>query len=127
MLEVSLPSRLSDGDYLLWGTDLPQDSTLSADAPVPFQRRLERTWTTTLTDGGNGDGVGTVTLRFRVGGLFLSEEAADFAVIFDDDGAFFDARVRTGPAAYDVVTDTIVFRDVSLGPERFFTLAVVPQ
>jgi hypothetical protein len=126
ILEVSRPSRLSDGDYLLWGTDLPQDSSLSEDVPAPYPRRLKRTWTTTLTDGGGGDGVGTVSLRFRVGGLFLSPEVSDFALLFDDDGAFSDARVLTGPATYDPGTDSIVFREVALGPERYFTLAVRP-
>jgi hypothetical protein len=126
ILQISFPSELSNGDYLLWGTDLPQDSSLSTDVPVQYPRRLKRTWTTKLTDGGSGGGVGTVTVRFRVGGLFLSPRVSDFALLFDDDGAFFDARVVTDQAAYDPGLDTIAFRDVMLGPERFFTLAVKP-
>jgi len=126
ILRVSQPSALSSGDYLLWGTDLPQDFALLADAPPPLGQRLKRTWAYTVVDGGALDGVGTVDLRFRVGGLFLSERAADFELLFDDDGAFFDARVWSGPGVYDTDLDTIEFRGVTLGPERFFALAVKP-
>jgi hypothetical protein len=127
ILEVSNPSALSDGDYLLWGTDRPLDFSLSADVPRPHPRRLERTWAFTLTDGGRGDGVGRVTLRFRVGGLALSDQVEDFALLFDDDGAFFDARVHAGSARYDRALQAIEFPEVELGPERFFALAVTPQ
>ena len=125
ILRISQPSALSAGDFLLWGTDAPRDFALIEDVPPPFPRRLERTWAYSITDGGALDGVGTVDLRFRVGGLFLSEQAADFALLFDDDGAFFDARVLGG-GVYDPDLDTIEFRGVPLGPERFFTLAVKP-
>ena len=33
-------------------------------------------WAYTLTDGGNGDGVGTVSMRFRVGGQALVKKLA---------------------------------------------------
>jgi hypothetical protein len=126
MLRISKPSALSDGDYLLWGTDRPDDFTLSPDAPAPFEARLERTWTTTLTDGGDGDGVGTVNVRFRVQGLFLSERPGDLALLFDDDGDFRDARIHPAIGSIDSAIGAIEFANVELGPERFFTLAVKP-
>jgi hypothetical protein len=125
ILRIANPSRLSDGDYLVWGTDRPQDFTLADVAPPPYAQRLVRTWAWTVTDGGNGDGVGSVDLRFRVGGLFLTRRASDFALLLDDDGDFSDARVL-GPGLYDAQLETIEFRDVELGPERFLGLAVEP-
>jgi hypothetical protein len=125
ILQLSNPSALSDGDYLLWGTDRPDDFTLSPDVPPPFGARLTRTWTTTLTDGGNGDGVGTVDVRFRVKGLFLSSIPRDFALLLDDDGDFSDARVNPVLGDFDS-QGAIRFAQVELGPERFFTLAVKP-
>jgi hypothetical protein len=127
ILRVSAPSALSDGDFLLWGTDKPADFSLSSDVPLPFPQRLTRTWAYTLTDGGRGDGVGTVTLRFRVGGLFLSLSPGDFALLFDEDGNFADADVHTGPSSYDTALDAIEFTDVSLPPARFLALAVRPR
>lgn len=49
ILRVSAPSALSDGDYLVWGTDRPADFSLSADVPPTFSRRLTRTWAYTPT------------------------------------------------------------------------------
>jgi len=124
ILRVSNPTDLSDGDYLFWGTDLPTDFSLTDDVPPPYPSRLRRTWTYAVTDGGAGNGVGRVDLRFRLQGLFLSQSAEDYALLFDDDPVFADARVVTGPAEYDPELETIEFKDVPLGPEPFFTLAV---
>ena len=44
-----LPSDLSEGDYLVWDTDAPEDFTYSTEVPPPFQLRLRRTWAYTLT------------------------------------------------------------------------------
>jgi hypothetical protein len=126
LLQVSRPSALLDGDYLVWGTDTSALS-LSTDVPAPFEVRLASTWAHTITDGGNGGGVGTVTLRFRVGGLFLTASDSAFALLLDHDGEFSDARVYAGPGTYSPTLETIEFRFVTLGPEPFFALAVSPQ
>jgi hypothetical protein len=126
LLRIERATALSDGDYLLFGTDRPRDFTFVADAPGPLGMRMRRTWAFHVTDGGAGDGVGRVNLRFRVKGLYLSTRASDFALLFDDDGAFFDARVVGSPSVYDPLEETIEFRDVVLGPERFLSLAVRP-
>jgi hypothetical protein len=126
ILRVSAPSALSDGDYLLWGTDEPADFSLSDDVPPPYEQRLKRVWAFTVTDGGAGDGVGTVDLRFRVGGLFLSSSADDFALLLDDDLDFTDAEVHPGPGVYDSRNSTIKFFRVVLAPHRFLALVVKP-
>jgi hypothetical protein len=126
ILQVAAPSALSDGDYLLWGTDLPGDFSLSEDVPPGLVKRLRRVWRYTLTDGGAGDGVGTLSMRFRVGGLFLSESPGDFALLLDEDGLFADARVHVLGARYDSELDAISFEGVDLSGSSFFTLAVRP-
>lgn len=126
ILRISSPSALSDGDYLVWGTDAAGDFSLTSDAPPPFERRLKRAWATTITDGGGGDGVGTVNLRFRVKGLFLSTAPEDFALLFDEDGTFADAEVHPAQGIYDSALDTIEFLGVPLAPARFIGLAVTP-
>jgi len=125
IMRVSSPSALSDGDYLVWGTDRPGDFSLSADVPPPFQRRLKRAWAYTITDGGQGDGVGTVNLRFRVKGLFLSTAPQDFALLFDQDGNFADAELYPVQGVYDPALEAIEFTGVPLAPARFISLAVV--
>ena len=66
-----------------------------------------------------------MNVRFRVKG-FLSPFPQDFALLFDDDGEFFDARVHPLRGVYDPGLEAIEFTNVELGPERFFTLAVKP-
>jgi hypothetical protein len=126
ILRVSAPSALSDGDYLAWGTDRPADFSLATDVPPPFERRLARTWAYTVTDGGALDGVGTVDLRFRVGGLYLTTDPDDFALLLDADGNFADAAVHPARGEYDEELGTIEFREVELAPQRFIGLAVRP-
>jgi hypothetical protein len=127
ILRVSSPSRLSDGDYLVWGTDGATDFSLSGDVPPPFELRLKRTWAYTITDGGDGDGVGTVDLRFRVKGLVLSDAPEDFALLLDEDGNFADAELYPGQGVYDSALDAIEFPGVPLAPARFLSLAVVER
>ena len=126
IVRVSAPSALSDGDFLVWGVDVPTIFSLSEDAPAPFARRLLRTWAVTLKDGGAGDGVGTVDVRFRVGGLFLSSDTRDFALLQDDDTRFADAPVVSTSGVYDPATDTIEFFNIALAAHKYFALAVKP-
>jgi hypothetical protein len=126
IVRVSAPSALSDGDYLLWGADRAADFSLSTDVPPPLEWRLSRTWAYTVTDGGALDGVGTVDLRFRIGGLFLSRDPDDFALLFDADGTFANAAIQPASGVYDGELEAIEFRQVQLAPQGFIGLAVRP-
>lgn len=78
------------------------------------------------TDGGALDGVGTVSLRFRVGGLHLTTDPDDFALLLDAGGSFADAAVHPGRGVYDEELGTIEFEEVELVPQLFVGLAVRP-
>lgn len=126
IVRISQPSALSDGDYLLWGTDRPDDYSLSTNVPPAFTQRLRRVFARTITDGGAGDGVGLVSVRVRVGGLFLSTDPEDFALLLDDDGDFSDAVVHPLPGVYDLTVNAVEFNSVDLSRHRFFALVVQP-
>jgi len=126
IVRISAAELLSDGDYLVWGTDLPEDFSLSEEVPPQRTLRLKRVWARTITDGGAGDGVGSVSVRFRVAGLFLSPNPADFALLLDEDGDFSNAVQNTTPGTYDSEAQTIEFSNVDLSEFTYFTLAVKP-
>jgi len=127
IVQVSNPSALSDGDFLVWGTDAaPNDFSLSQNVPPTTTNRLTRTWAYTITDGGAGDGVGVVNLRFRVGGLPLSPLAQDFALLLDDDNDFSDADIVVGATLVPNPV-AVSFTGVDLSGHSFFALAVRPQ
>jgi hypothetical protein len=71
--------------------------------------------------------VGLVSVRFRVGGLFLSPDPADFALLLDDDGLdFSDAVAHPLPGLYDTSVQSIEFEEVDLSQHRYFSLVVRP-
>ena len=121
IVRVFSPSAMSEGDYLLWGIDDPEDFETSINVPAPYPRRLNRVWAYTITDGGAADGIGTVFMRFRVGGdLFVSPEPSHFALLIDTDEDLADAQVHTAGASYDEATKTITFSGVDLSEGEFF-------
>ena len=122
IVEISNPSLLSGSDYLFWGTDMPRDFTISTETPGAVNSRWLRTWALDLTDGGGGDGVGTVDVRFRVGGLALPTDAADYVLLYDNDLDFSDATVFTNGATYDAMEDTITFTGLDPALVTYFTL-----
>jgi len=126
IVRIGEADAFSDGDYLVWGTDLPEDFTLSDEVPPQRELRLKRIWARTITDGGLGDGVGRVNIRFRVAGLFFSPNPADFALLLDEDGDFSNALVSSVTGLYDAEAQTIEFRGVDLALHTYFTLAVKP-
>lgn len=126
IVRIGAADALSDGDYLVWGTDLPDDFGLSDEVPPTRELRLRRVWARTLTDGGAGDGVGRVNVRFRVAGLFFSPNPLDFALLQDEDGDFSNALIAPELGLYDSEAQTIEFRGVDLSQQTYFTLAVRP-
>jgi hypothetical protein len=124
MVQFSDATALGSGDFLLWGTDLPEDFTFSNNVTAPFSSRLKRTWAYTMTDGGDGDGVGKVNVRFRVEGLPITANVEDFAFLIDSDTDFSDASFHVTGATYASDPAMISFTDVLLPPGGgYFTLA----
>jgi len=126
IVRVSGSSSLDPGDYLLWGTDLPLDFSFSEEVPPSVSHRLARTWSFHVTDGGGGDGVGEVDIRFRIGNeLNVSQDPRDLALLLDEDTDFTNAQVvETGVV---VENERVTFRSVSLSGFSYFGLAVRPQ
>jgi hypothetical protein len=123
LVRISTPSALSEGDRLIWGTDAPGSTEIVA-GPYPFSLRLRRVWAYQLRDGGDGDGVGTVSMSFDLADFDLSTDPSDYAIVIDDDGDFTDAQAELGDVFYDPTNDTVNFVEVDLEGGRFFSLAV---
>jgi len=125
IVRISAPTALDPGDYLLFGTDLPKDFSLSKEVPPSVTHRLARTWSFHVTDGGGTDGVGEVDIRFRIGpDLLVSKDPMDLALLLDEDTDMTNAQVVTTGIA--VEGETVTFRSVELGEFSYFGLAVRP-
>ena len=125
-VELSNPSALDPGDYLVFGSNAPS-ATFSDEAPPGIGARLAQTWAYTLT-AATTDGVGTVDVTFLLGtdGAELGGSAEDFRLLIDDDGDFRDARVASVPTRFDRFRSTVTFEGVRLEGGRFFALGLFP-
>jgi hypothetical protein len=127
MVKFSDPSSLSDEDFLIWGTDLPDDFTFSNNVTPPFSNRLKRTWAYTITDGPTGGGVGKVNVSFLIEGLPITADVTHFALLLDSDTDFSDASFHIVGATLSSDPARISFTDVLLpAASGYFTLACQP-
>ena len=94
--------------------------------PPGYEARIDRSWAMSVTDGGAGDGVGTVSLSFRVRGLFVGQTPNDFVLLMDDDGVFADATPFGERGDYSTAEGTITFAEVDPAAGPFFALVVTP-
>jgi hypothetical protein len=86
LFTVSAPSALSDGDYLLFGHN---NGSLNSWTSGTGVEQINRTWRFQETDGGNGDGVGTITVTLDtalVGDHFTNYQI--WKLYVDSDGDF---------------------------------------
>ena len=102
------------GEFLTVGHDAAGYTT-NTDAPAAYAKRIAQVWRVDE----DGD-LGTVNVSFNLSGLNLSSNAADFALLIDDNGTFDDATVTTsGTFNGDVIT----FTGVNLNNADYVSLA----
>jgi hypothetical protein len=116
------PTALSDGDFLLWGHN--GSGKLEADffGIGGYTFRLRESWSVTLTDGGNGDGVGLVNVELRLGDLNTLNDATRWGIILID---LENPTPLILPAdSIDPMDNTLRFAGVDFGGVDFFSFAV---
>ncbi len=92
LLEVNSASSLGNGDYLLFGHDNASISSwTTSEAPDAGTniKRISREWRLNVTDGGGGDGVGTV--KFVIDTTLLPARTSGYSkyvLMVDADGDF---------------------------------------
>ncbi|MFH2143512.1 MAG: Calx-beta domain-containing protein [Bacteroidota bacterium] len=115
ILEVSTPTSMSNGDYLLFGHDNASVSSWTAtEAPNSGTdiKRIACEWRLNETDGGGGDGVGTV--KFTVDTTLLPARPSDyskFVLLTDADGDF-----SSGASVYELY---------STGANQYFEISTL--
>ncbi len=101
ILEVNTPGSLGDGDYLLFGHDnasIASWTTTEAPNSGTDVKRLTREWRLDETDGGGGDGVGT--MKFIIDTTLLPARTSTYTkyvLMVDADGDF-----SSGASVYEM-------------------------
>lgn len=123
-VQISSPTGLEDGEYMLWGHDNGDTSTSGAEVPPawlnPIGEKLNREWRVEISGGDNS--VGSVTLTFHLPtGKDFGLRDSTYNLLIDDDGDFTNASIVNN---IPVVTDDtiIVFSGITLSDGDFFTL-----
>jgi hypothetical protein len=123
IVQVSAPSAMTAGEYLMFGHDNLPLSMSGPNRPAGYNSRLQRTWRTSET----GE-VGTMAVSFDLTGLSgIPASANDIALIIDrnNNGLFSDET----PATTGVITggnlagSTVTFNGVDINNNQRFTLA----
>ena len=117
IVSISRPSRLDDGDYLVWGHDNGA-LTIGGSVPNGVNSRIQRSWRVNHS----GD-LGKVAVSFDLEELSLSP-AYTYAILVDEDGNFSNARVY---AQSFLNENEIGFPGVRLEDGEYFTLGQLPQ
>ncbi len=111
-------ASIVDGEFLLWGHNnaaLIGNFDVPAGSPAPT--RLSRVWKVQET----GD-VGNVTLSFDLSGFAADfSNAANFALLIDDNGAFNNATVTGGGSLNGSV---LTFSGINLTSDSYLSLAI---
>jgi hypothetical protein len=117
IVEISSPSDLGDGEFLLIGhnnNDLTQNTS---DIPSAYNGgfRYNRTWR-----AGHTGNVGTVTLRFDLSGLSYSSD--NFELLISANGTFSSATRHTSGISFNPATGILTFTGVTLANGTWFTV-----
>lgn len=122
IVEVSSPSTLGVGDYLLIGHNNDAFTTTTSVGSVYASNRLNRVWRAAVTNT-----PGTVTIKMDVTGIgFATDPATDYKLLVDNGtGAFGNTEIKAAYSngVYNAGDQTITFAGVSLANGDFFTLA----
>ncbi|MDQ3190825.1 MAG: T9SS type A sorting domain-containing protein [Bacteroidota bacterium] len=116
-VQISTPSLLTDGDFLLWGHNNLALTLNTTDVPTGFigGERLERTWR-----AGHTGNLGTVTVRVDLTGVEFN--SSSLALYIDNDGNFADATAHTTGFVFDSNTNIATFTNVTLNNGNYFTV-----
>jgi len=117
---INNPTALSDGDYLMWGRNGSEILEAVPFGQGGFLFRLAETWVVTLTDGGNGDGVGLVDMQLRLGEFDLLDDPSRWALI-----VMTGSSTRVIPATgFNEDRRSVTFPDVDLNGADSFSFAL---
>lgn len=118
IINVSSPSNLSNGEFMLWGHNQNNLSESAINTPAGFDLVLERSWRVSE----NFD-VGTTTLIVDISNLSLSgATASDYALAIDpSDNNFSDGTTQL---ANSLSNGLLTFNNVNLSNGDHFTLAI---
>jgi len=120
---INNPTALSDGDYLMWGRNGNENLEASFFGQDGYLFRLAEDWAVTLTDGGNGDGVGLVDMQLRLGEFNLLDDYTRWALIVIDLDAADTTRVIPA-TSFNEDRRSITFPAVDLNEAEFFSFAL---
>jgi len=127
ILTISAASDLDNLEFFTWGNDNGSVDTRSTELPAAglpdnAEYRLTREW---LVQNDDGDGVGTVTVKFdldRQDALGNTQSAGDYALLIDSDGDFSaDTTIWTTGATFD--GNQIYFTGATIADGSYITLA----
>lgn len=119
IIDISNPSSLDPGEYLLWATNDQKGQTHSLDVPEGTKQRFARTWKASET----GE-VGNVELVLDTK-LFPKEDLHELVLLIDTDnnGTFENEKLGEGmiPNAGYMGDGKYRFRNVNLNHDNKFT------
>ncbi|MEM6801560.1 MAG: LamG-like jellyroll fold domain-containing protein [Bacteroidota bacterium] len=117
IVSISRPSRLDDGDFMVWGHNNGGLNT-SSQVPTAAVSRLNRTWR--VSHRGN---LGKVSLAFDLEEIGWTPGYA-YGLLIDKDGNFSNAELISKAYLND---HEVGFSGVSLEEGDYFTLAILPN
>lgn len=121
VLQVSNPTSLANGDFLLWGSDngdLATPNRTDVDGAL-IERRLDRVWRSAETNN-----VGNVTLTFDLSAVPGAKVQNDLRLLIDRDGDGFadnDITPKSGTLTGSLFTIT----GVNLNDGDYFTVGTI--
>ncbi|MFN4234153.1 MAG: G8 domain-containing protein [Bacteroidia bacterium] len=114
IIEISNPSSISNGSFLLWGHDNSAMSPQVGDVPAGYGTRLTRNWRVDKTGS-----IGNVTVRIDISSISWADPTS-YALLIDDDGTFSNATAIPS-SGFDGTY--LTFNGVTLNDGDYITLA----
>ncbi len=120
IVEMSNPTSLANGDFLMWGHDNATTVSSTSDVPTAYGatsgKRMQRVWRADKTND-----AGDVTITFYLSGI-AAGTLANLELLIDNDGVFTDATRITSGYSYDDGCDVVSWTNVSLSDGQYFTV-----
>ncbi|MEQ8904128.1 T9SS type A sorting domain-containing protein [Ekhidna sp.] len=124
IVSMTNPSDLDNGEYLIWGNDGTDKTTIQAtELPAAFDERLATEWVSVVTGS-----PGTVDIRIYVADITnyatRGQTAGLYNLLLNSSSDF--STITSSVTASSISGDTLTFQNVSLSGTTYFTLAVPP-
>ncbi len=123
IVEISSPTDLDDGEYLVWGNDGGSNNFVSTEVPDGAQERLDKIWKIAET----GD-VGTVSIAFDITDLNIDLSNATLNLVQVDAGATIPNDIPDGTTTTGGTLTTtngrniLTFTELDFSDGQYFTL-----